>query len=415
MVRIATLVACCAFLAACARIGAGSTLPAASSNGVATSIHSAGSNGYLQLFSFSGSSSGGQPQAPLLYYDGKFYGTTSSYGSGYGTVFSMTPFGRVHVLHAFDDSFSDGAYPEAGLTVMNGTLYGTTASGGKYGGGIVFSVSIGGSEHVVYNFGRYHDGVFPQSQLLPIAGVLYGTARNGGTRDKGIVFAVTPSGQERVLHNFAGAPTDGGHPGGGLIRVKNWLYGTTLAGGEIKPGGAVYRINVLGQERVLHGFGVSSGDGEGPNGTLLDYGGVLFGTTLIGGQYGGGTVFEMSPGGAELVLHSFGFGTDGAAPAGAVVEVKGRLYGTTTGGGNMPRQPNYCTALDASKIPGSARCGTIYRIDQFGRERVLYRFTGYPDGANPDAPLTSVAGLLYGTTYWGGSAKYYGSIFKLLP
>ncbi|MBV8067688.1 MAG: hypothetical protein JO113_06905 [Candidatus Eremiobacteraeota bacterium] len=378
-------------------------------------LHSAGSSGYLQLFSFKGSSSGGQPEAPLIYFNGTFYGTTSSYGSGYGTVFSMTPFGRVRVLHAFTDSFSDGAYPEAGLTVMNGTLYGTTASGGKYGGGIVFSVSTSGDEHVVYNFGRYHDGVFPQSQLLPIAGVLYGTTRNGGTRDKGTVFAVTSSGQERVIHSFAGAPTDGGHPGAGLIRVRNWLYGTTLAGGQIKAGGSVYRINVLGQERVLHGFGVTTGDGEGPSGTLLYYGGVLFGTTLIGGQYGSGTVFEMSTGGSELVLHSFGRSTDGATPAGALAEAGGNLYGTTTGGGYFPSKPNYCTALQGAKALTSGRCGVIYRVDQLGRERVIYRFTGYPDGANPDAPLINVADLLYGTTYWGGGSKYYGSIFKLLP
>jgi uncharacterized repeat protein (TIGR03803 family) len=415
MMRIATLIACCAIFAGCSRTGASSMLPTTSSNAATSVMQLGGSSGYLQLFSFKGSSSGGQPEAPLIYYNGNFYGTTTSYGNGYGTVFSMTAFGRVHVLHEFNDSFSDGAYPEAALTVMNGTLYGTTSSGGKYGGGTVFSLSTGGAEHVVYNFGKYQDGLFPQSQLLPIDGTLYGTTRNGGTYDKGTVFAVTSSGQERVIHSFAGAPTDGGHPDAGLIRVRNWLYGTTLAGGKIKPGGAVYRINVLGQEKVLHGFGVSAGDGEGPSGTLLYYGGVLFGTTVIGGRYNLGTVFEMSTSGGELVLHSFGKGTDGATPAGGLAEAGGSLYGTTTNGGDIPKRPNYCTALDAAKALASARCGTIYRIDELGRERIIYRFNGYPDGANPDAPLLNVAGTLYGTTYWGGTSKYDGTIFKVLP
>ncbi|MGA9274164.1 MAG: choice-of-anchor tandem repeat GloVer-containing protein, partial [Candidatus Cybelea sp.] len=45
-----------------------------------------------------------------------------------------------------------------------------------------------------------------------------------------------------------------------------------------------------------------------------------------------GTVFSITPGGTERVLHSFN-GTDGANPYAALIAVKGLLYGTTEAGG----------------------------------------------------------------------------------
>ncbi|MFY9720745.1 MAG: choice-of-anchor tandem repeat GloVer-containing protein [Candidatus Cybelea sp.] len=60
--------------------------------------------------------------------------------------------------------------------------------------------------------------------------------------------------------------------------------------------------------------------------------GKLYGTTTAGGAYKGGTVFSITPGGTEKVLHSFGNGDDGADPNAALVDVKGTLYGTTTSG-----------------------------------------------------------------------------------
>ncbi len=43
-------------------------------------------------------------------------------------------------------------------------------------------------------------------------------------------------------------------------------------------------------------------------------------------------------------------------------------------------------------------CGTVFKIKSSGKEPVLYRFTGGPDGANPSASLLAVKGVLYGTT-----------------
>ena len=87
-------------------------------------------------------------------------------------------------------------------------------------------------------------------------------------------------------------------------------------------------------EKVLHSFNRRHGRG-GPFGTLIfDAAGNLYGTTLYGGTYGYGTVFELTPGAGggwtETVLHNFGYGKDGAVPyAGLIFDAAGNLYGTT--------------------------------------------------------------------------------------
>jgi uncharacterized repeat protein (TIGR03803 family) len=51
--------------------------------------------------------------------------------------------------------------------------------------------------------------------------------------------------------------------------------------------------------------------------------GDFYGTTQGGGAGGYGTVFQLTPQGAERVLYSFKGGTDGAHPAAALIERNG--------------------------------------------------------------------------------------------
>jgi hypothetical protein len=48
-----------------------------------------------------------------------------------------------------------------------------------------------------------------------------------------------------------------------------------------------------------------------------------------------------------------------------------------------------------------------------GTENVLHSFAGNPDGATPYAGLTNVNGVLYGTTYAGGTGS--GTVFSITP
>jgi uncharacterized repeat protein (TIGR03803 family) len=332
---------------------------------------------------------------------GTLYGTTLSGGSvGSGTVFSITTGGAEKVLHSFGKAKTDGKDPYAGLIDVGGRLYSTTQYGGTTGNGTIFSITPLGAERVRWSFEYGSDGAQPFAGLLDVGGLLYGTTSVGGAYNGGTVFSATTGGTEKVLHSFDTSGSDGFYPLAGLINVGGTLYGTTNNGGPYGSYGTVFSITTGGKEKVLHSFG-SGSDGAEPEAGLIDVRGTLYGTTYFGGTYSGGTVFSLTTGGKEKVLHSFGNGSDGANPTAGLIHVGGVLYGTTAGGG-------------AYSCGASARCGTVFSITTGGTERVLHSFGKGHDGMNPFAGLIDVGGTLYGTTAAGG-AHNNGTVFTLTP
>jgi len=209
-----------------------------------------------------------------------------------------------------------------------------------------------------------------------------------------------------VLYSFLGG-SDGLAPTSGLIADKEGnFYSTTDAGGS-SDHGAVFRLAPNGKETVLYSFAGGS-DGAYPQAGLAQDGhGNLFGTTSEGGADNLGTVFKLAPDGTETVLHSFVGGYDGSGPlAGVILDRKGNLYGTTQSGGS-------------TACPGT--CGVIFEITRAGKERILYRFTGSPDGAYPlSSLLMDKAGNLYATTLGGGVQSNFcgvgcGTVVELSP
>jgi uncharacterized repeat protein (TIGR03803 family) len=180
------------------------------------------------------------------------------------------------------------------LIGFNNRLYGTTFEGGfsrVYGA--AFVITTGGYLQTIHNFGAHKDGADPNSSLLNVNGLFYGTTESGGTHEFGTVFSLTPSGVETVLHNFTGVGRDGGGPDGTLLNVNGTLYGTTGAGYN-KNGafnGAMFSITPAGVLTVLHTFGKGT-DGIAPLGNLIKVGSALYGTTWSGGSDGLGTVFK---------------------------------------------------------------------------------------------------------------------------
>ena len=223
----------------------------------------------------------------------------------------------------------------------------------------------------------------------------------------------TDSTNYKVVYSFGGG-SDGATPEAGVIYVGDTLYGTTSAGGSGSCAdgryhgcGTVFSVTPGGTEKVLHSFGGES-DGENPQAGLVDVGGVLYGTTTLGGAYTctfycgiGGTVFRITRGGTEKVLHSFRGYADGSTPYAGLINVKRTLYGTTGGGGTL--------VCYSGSNPG---CGVVFGITTAGMERVLYTFSGPPDGAYSAAGLIDLKGVLYGTTYAGGTHSA-GTIFSL--
>jgi uncharacterized repeat protein (TIGR03803 family) len=210
-----------------------------------------------------------------------------------------------------------------------------------------------------------------------------------------------------VLYSFSGG-SDGLAPTSGVIEDKAGnLYSTTDAGGS-SDHGTVFKLAPNGKETVLYSFAGGS-DGEYPQAGLAeDARGNFYGTTTQGGSDDLGTVFKLAPDGTETVLHSFAGGyNDGSSPlAGVIVDAKGNLYGTTQDGGS-------------TVCPGT--CGVVFEITSNGRERIIYKFAGSPDGAYPlSSLLMDKAGNLYGTTLGGGVQSDFcgvgcGTVFELSP
>lgn len=386
---------------------------------------------YKVVYSFGAPPDGNAPGGSLIDVGGKLYGTTvegGSYLCGYtaskdwcGTVFRITTNGAEKVLYRFGAP-PDGDQPWASLLDVGGTLYGTTEYGGSYycgynsnvnGCGTVFSITRRGSEKVLISFGPggARGGTNPLASFIEVNGALYSTTVTGGanpcgfyTGGCGTVFRTTTDGTEHVLHSF-GRASHGHFPVGSLTYVGGKLYGTTLEGGPYSCRtaygcGTVFSMTLGGREKVLHIFGKGT-DGKLPRGALLDVNGTFYGTTSEGGAHGYGTVFSITPGGTEKVLHSFGGGDEGRYVNGDLVKLKGKLYGTTSSGGA------YCTV-------GGGGCGTVFSITTSGKESVLHSFGSVSDGTSPRAGLTNANGTLYGTTFTGGTYNN-GTVFALTP
>jgi uncharacterized repeat protein (TIGR03803 family) len=291
------------------------------------------------VYAFQGGGDGAGPEAGLIDVGGALYGTTVNGGGagacegGCGTVFKVTPGGAESVVYAFKGG-GDGAFPFASLINMGGTLYGTTANGGADGDGTVFAVTAPGVDAVMYSFKGGGDGAYPEASLLNVGGALYGTTSGrDAANDDGTVFRVAAGGAESVVYAFKGGD-DGAHPDAGLINMGGALFGTTPDGGAVGFG-TVFRVTAGGTERAVHAFKGGGGDGAMPFAGLINVGGALYGTTGFHGADGFGTVFAVAADGSYTVVYSFkgAAAGDGYLPAAGLLGVGGKLYGTTEFGG----------------------------------------------------------------------------------
>jgi uncharacterized repeat protein (TIGR03803 family) len=238
-----------------------------------------------------------------------------------------------------------------------------------------------------------------------------------------IAFAVTSAQAaptEQVLYNFKYKSAKGANPNAGLSRdASGNLYGTTMLGGAFNFGTVFELSPKSGEgwtEKVLHSFkGQKNGDGTDPWGYLiLDSAGNLYGTASGGGTCGWGIAFKLvhqaNGNWTENILHNFGCGSDGAEPlTGLTLDAAGNLYGTTYYGGSG-------SCNDGSGIG----CGVVFELAPRAgggwKETVLYNFsTSSGDGNYPEGNvILDSAGNLYGSTSVGG-AYAFGTAFELIP
>jgi uncharacterized repeat protein (TIGR03803 family) len=274
---------------------------------------------------------------------GNLYGTTAGGGeSGGGNVFELTPaIGGTWtqtILYSFDRNTKDGYFPLGGIIFdVAGNIYGVTEWGGTSGNGTVFQLTPSGggsfSEKILHSFSSSgEDGNNPEAVLtIDSAGNLYGTTTYGGT-GYGTVFELTPSSggrwTEKILHRFSNNGKDGFWPASGLVFDAHgnlygvtpwgWVFGTTTS-----PGGTVFQLSPSANggwaEKIIHNFG-NGGNGTTAFGVIVDSSGNLYGSTISGGAFNYGAVFELSPSTdgiwTERTIYSFhdNASNDGAQP-----------------------------------------------------------------------------------------------------
>jgi len=198
------------------------------------------------------------------------------------------------------------------------------------------------------------DGYFPIALFESVDGNFYGAATGGGTglNAQGTVFKITPSGQLSVIYSFAEQPN-----------------------GSLPYGAA-------------------------PTSLIEGTDGFLYGTTLVDGANGLGTVFKLSKTGTIQDLHDFCSAltcSDGAYPAFIQQALDGKFYGATG--------------------PSGFPADVLFRISSTGTFKVLHTFDtkSQPDGGGAFGLLQAPDGIFYSTTVAGAQNNPFNSVFSFNP
>ncbi len=237
------------------------------------------------------------------------------------------------------------------------------------------------------------DGGQPYGLVQGVNGVFYGVTRFGGTNFQGSLYQLTTNNTPVDLHSFSGG--DGEFPQAPLIRGADGnFYGTTF-GDSIALFGSVFKLTPDGVFTNLYSF-TGGSDGALPSASLVQgMDGNFYGTASAAGDFGYGTIFQLTPDGALIGRFSFSGGVFGGQPSSALAPGSYEsFYGTTAIGG--------------------ASGGTVFRFFTIGVLADLVLFSSGADGAVPSGLVRGWDGNFYGATASGG-AHTNGTVFKITP
>jgi len=361
---------------------------------------------FSALRHFTNDINGFWPEAPVIGFGNRLYGTTVTHNPGAGTVFALNPDGTgFTLLKTFNGGVTEGGNPYAGLIASGDTLYGTVSSGGTGFRGAVFAIKTNGTGFSLLRsftttsgpLSTNVDGANPQAGLALSGDTLYGVAQTGGNFGAGTVFSLKTNGSAfTTLHHFPAIQgisetnSQGAKPVSSLVVAGDTLYGVAVSGGNLGYG-TVFTLKTNGT-----GFGTlrhfNGTDGFFPQALILS-GNILYGTTS-------GTLFAMSTNGTGFTnLASFAAPGRGN-PYGPIALSGDRIYGATASGGTGDR-------------------GTVYSVRTNGTGFVtLHQFpatsglsTTNSDGAIPRG-VSLFGNALYGAAQVGGNWGY-GTVFRL--
>jgi uncharacterized repeat protein (TIGR03803 family) len=384
--------------------------------------------------------------------NGALYGTTSAGGRDLGgTIYTLNTNGAGFAILRQLTNATGGA-PLSGLRLASdGMLYGTAFGGGTANGGVVFRIGQDGSNYTTIANVNFGQGC--AAPVLEAAdGSLYGTTQLGGISSDGTIFRVEKSGGNyAIVKHLSASGFDGRSGYAGLFSGGDAvLYGDTRRGGELGAG-TLFSVNAFGLGYTVLSDLASDGAANPVAALSEGTNGWLYGTSAYGGTSNRGTVFGVQKDGLGFnLLHSFT--SEGLRSYASLAQsTNGLLYGLTAQGGSgnfgtlFSLQPDgshfavlrnfssgginpmqgllrasdgkfYGTTYASNFSLTNATNGCIFRLDNDGSNYTVLKFFSNPltTGANPLSPLLEASdGMLYGTTYSGGTTNNAGAVFRL--
>jgi uncharacterized repeat protein (TIGR03803 family) len=366
---------------------------------------------------------GSEPNSLVQGPDGLLYGTANSgEGNVLGTIYKVQPDGTGFTVLKWFTNPLEGANPSS-VIIEGNTIYGTTSKGGADDVGTVFKMNTDGTGFAILKEFMYKDNdVVTPRQLIISGNTLYGAASfiNRG----GSIFKLATDGSGyATLKTWTDVE---GEFTSAICLADGVLYGSTYPSTQA---GTFFRMNVDGtsfsvlkqtpafamtlSQGVLYGVNSTSVfkmnidgsdfstlqpfDGNVQTTDLKLANGVLYVSTMNGGNEGVGSVFRLGVDGSDFRVLKHFSESEGFWPVRLLIS-DSVILGLTLLTGPPPAFSD----------------GTLFRLSTDGTGYTTSRLFGPdPDGAAPSS-LALSGGQLYGTTRGGGISRR-GTVYKVNP